>query len=263
MSEQDRLVAYSSLLARATVDKAMAELPVGSLFPATVLGPPTTDSSGTMYGSVVVQLDRDLPTAVPLEVAVLTESPPVAGQRVMVQSVPPWGLFVTNYIGGTDPGVGRLGFNAGDSPQTLTLDSTLQRVLFDCPEIEDGITADTGIHGLIAQSPGVFHYDVGLSLFTDSFTTTPSVMVAHVILYDETDAWQDTVDERSFTVTGTYEVTPLALSGLCSIAEAGWYLAVELVGSDVTGVAEVQVNSHFDLAYTRRYVPRTACSGVG
>lgn len=107
MSDEN-LVAFAAMIARATVDKAAAEIPVGRLVPATVLGPPPASATGTMLGVVMVQLDRDLPTSVPLPAAVITGVPPVAGQRVMVQESPPWGLYVAHSIGETPQAVGRI-----------------------------------------------------------------------------------------------------------------------------------------------------------
>jgi len=266
--DQNRLVAYSSLMARATVDKALSELPVGSMLPATVLGPPPTDPSGTMYGAVVVQLDRDLPAVTPIEVAVLTESSPVTGNRVMVQSIPPWGMFITHYIAGRNVGVARLGVAEGEAWQEYALDDTAQVIALDCPEIEaGGPDADGGSYSIIVDRPGVYRYDLLTKIGQRNLAGLPMGVGIAVWLYDAADAFSRDVDGALFSFTSTDASSPewvtLSCHGLCSIPEAGYRLRGLVVTPATTGELWTDGSSHLDLQWVADYTPQQTCSGGG
>lgn len=269
MSEdQNRLVAYSSLMARATVDKALSELPVGSMLPATVLGPPPTDPSGTMYGAVVVQLDRDLPAVTPIEVAVLTESSPVTGNRVMVQSIPPWGMFITHYIAGRNVAVGRLEFASGEAWQEFTLDDTVQTILLDCPVIEaGGIDADGSINAIIVDRPGVYRYDLKADIGQRNLAGLPMGVGILVQLYDDADTFQETIDTAGFSFTMTDASSPewvtLNCHGLWSIREAGWRVRGAVSTPLTTGELWTDGSAHLDLQWVADYTPAQSCGGCG
>lgn len=261
-------VDYAKVVAKAAVTKALAEVNAAGLQPATVLGPPLSDATGTMYGTVVVQLDADLPESRPVEVAVLTESSPVAGQRCMVQTVAPWGLFLSHFIGGRNPGVARLEFSEGEAWQEFTLDDSVQTILLDCPTLEaGGLLADAAGHAIVVDRPGVYRYDLKADLGQRNLAGLPMGAGIRVDMFDADDIWHGVVDTAGFSFTSTDPSSPewvtLNCHGLCSMPAAGYRIRGVVYTPATTGEMWTDGSAHLDLQWVANYVPEQTCGGGG
>lgn len=256
MTSPEDLVAFAALVARSTVDKAAATIPVGGKVPATVLGPPPSVSSGTMFGTVMVQFDADLPLSNPIEVASLTPTVPTVGQRVMVENAPPWGLFISHSITSVAPPVGSMGFNTSEGPWSPAMDGADPVVPFDCLQMQDRITTDVTDHYFVAAIDGVYHFDAELQVFND-LATAPGAVRASV--------WTGgtLVTQNQVTMPGTYAHAVLHLHGLVPLRAGDTLEAHLATWVDATGVVEVGVYSHFDTHWVRDWAERLTCSGGG
>lgn len=261
-------VEYAATVAKAAVAKTLAEVAAAGLQPATVVGAPLTDTAGTMYGTVMVQLDADLPEERPVEVAVLTESSPVVGDRCMVQTVAPWGLFLSHFIGGRNPGVARLEFAEGEAWQEFTLDGSVQTIALDCPTLEaGGLLADAAGHAIVVDRPGIYRYDLKADLGQRNLAGLPMGAGVRVDLFDSNDIWNRVVDTAGFSYTDTDASSPewvtLNCHGVCSIPDAGYRIRGVVYTPITTGELWTDGSAHLDLQWVANYVPETTCGGIG